>query len=220
MKPTTDTEKAIRAAKESDKTQTVILLLAAGCSSRMGQSKQLLEINGIPLLRHSAQVAIAAGASAVVVVLGANEEPHRKALESVPVEIVVNHYWKDGMGSSIKTGLHYIIQEHGEAKSVLIMVCDQPALTAAHLSALFHQSARTEKKIAASAYDNTLGVPAVFGRSFFSNILMLRDDQGAKKIIDQFSDQVTSVPFSAGSIDLDTTSDYTKYLQELESKLP
>lgn len=191
-----------------------ILLLAAGASSRMGTSKQLLDIGGTPLLRHTTKIALSTKASKVVVVLGANEPSHREVISDLPVHVVVNHYWKGGMGSSIKTGLHYVIGEHGETDAMLIMVCDQPALTAAHLDILLATHFQSGKKITASAYDDTLGVPAIFGRSFFSNILMLRDEQGAKKIIEQFKDQVIPVAFPEGSIDLDTAADYTRYRQE------
>lgn len=190
----------------------ITLLLAAGSSSRMGESKQLLDVSGMPLLRYSAKIALEARTSGLIVVLGANETPHREALAGLPVDIIVNHYWKSGMGSSIKTSLHHIIRAYPEASAVLIMVCDQPSITSDHLSTLIRTYARADKKIVASAYADTLGVPAIFGRPFFSNILMLRDDQGAKRIIEQFAQQVTAVQFPDGAIDLDTKDDYARFL--------
>jgi len=41
---------------------------------------------------------------------------------------------------------------------------------------------------------------------------MLKDEQGAKKIIQQFPEQVQMVEFPKGHIDLDTGEDYQKYL--------
>lgn len=212
MIPDIDPEETESVKKEPSEDYIAILLLAAGSSSRMGRPKQLLDIHGTPLLRHSVEAALGVSSGKVVVVLGSNENAHRNVLKGLPVDIVVNHYWKDGMGSSIKTGLHYIVQDHGDAKAILIMVCDQPALTSNHLNTLIDQYRRSDKKIVASSYHDTLGVPVVFGRSFFSNILMLRDDQGAKKIIEQFSEQVMAVPFAPGAIDLDTMADYNAYL--------
>jgi len=191
--------------------ETATILLAAGASSRMGQSKQLLDIGGIPLLRHSVQLALSAETSHVIVVLGANEESHRKVIADLPVDIVVNHYWQSGMGSSIKTALHYIIREHAEAKAALMMVCDQPKVTSTHLRALVAAYFKSEKKIVASSYVHAVGVPAVFGRSFFSNMLMLKDDEGAKKIIAQFSDLTAALPFPEGATDLDTMDDYRNF---------
>lgn len=189
-----------------------VLLLAAGSSSRMGKSKQLLDIAGVPLLRHAANVAHAAGSGQTVVVLGASEPAHRATLEGMAVDIVTNHFWKSGMGSSIKTGLQHIIKEYPETQAVLMMVCDQPILRPAHLQALISAYRASDKKIVASAYDGTLGVPAIFGRSFFSNLLMLQDDEGAKKIILQFPEQTMAIDLPEAAIDLDTLEDYERYI--------
>jgi molybdenum cofactor cytidylyltransferase len=109
-----------------------VILLAAGSSSRMGQSKQLLDIQGTPLLLHSTKVALASGASHVIVVLGANEQPHREVIKDLPVSIILNHFWKGGIGSSIKTGMNALMKEYPETNAVILMVCEQPAVTADH----------------------------------------------------------------------------------------
>lgn len=190
-----------------------IILLAAGSSSRMGQSKQLLEIQGEPLLLYSTKAALASGAKNVIVILGANEQPHREIIRDLPVNIIANHYWKSGMGSSIKAGLNYLIRKSSETEAVIMTVCDQPALTAQHLQKLMLEFKETRSPIIASSYSGTAGVPALFARSFFSNILMLRDEQGAKKIIQQFPEQVRTVNFPEGVFDLDTSEDYENYLK-------
>jgi molybdenum cofactor cytidylyltransferase len=190
-----------------------IIVLAAGSSSRMGRSKQLLEIDGQPLLCSCVNQALAVNPSHIVVVLGANEKPHRELLEKLPVKIVSNFYWKTGMGSSIKTGLNYLLQSGGELDAVILMVCDQPALTSEHLVKLIEKFQERKKAIIASSYSNSNGVPVLFGRSFFSNLLLLNDDQGAKKIVQQFPDQVDAVVFPKGSIDLDTEDDYQNFLK-------
>lgn len=190
-----------------------IIVLAAGSSSRMGRSKQLLDIDGQPLLCRCVDHALAASPSQVVVVLGANEKPHRELLEKLPVQILSNFYWKTGMGSSIKTGLNYLIQSGAELDAVILMVCDQPALTSDHLQKLIQIFHEKKKAIIASGYSNSSGVPVLFSRSFFSNLLLLNDDQGAKKIVQQFPDQVETVAFPNGSIDLDTEEDYQNFLK-------
>ncbi len=189
-----------------------VILLAAGSSSRMGQSKQLLDINGEPLLIRSIKKALECTPQHLIVILGANEQAHRDVIRDLPVSIIPNHYWKSGMGSSIKTGLNYLIRKSPETEAVIIMVCDQPGLTSDHLNALIKTFAQTKNPIVASSYSNTMGVPALFARSFFSNILMLKDEQGAKKIIEQFPERVTPVDFPEGIHDLDTAEDYQKYL--------
>jgi len=191
-----------------------ILILAAGSSSRMGRSKQLLEIKGQPLLLQTVRVALECDTGEVIVVLGSGEQIHLDIIKTLPVRTVINHYWKSGIGSSIKTGLHHIVREVPEAKGVVILVCDQPELTASHILTLVETFSQTGKSIVASAYDNTAGVPALFSRSFFSNLLIIGDDHGAKKLIEQFPDQVVTVEFAGGAIDLDTLEDYNKYLEQ------
>jgi molybdenum cofactor cytidylyltransferase len=191
-----------------------IIVLAAGSSSRMGRSKQLLEIDGEPLLVRCVNVALAVNPINIVVILGANEKPHREIIEKLPVRIISNYYWKTGMGSSIKAGLNYLIQAAPDLEGVILMVCDQPALTTEHLHKLIEKFNEKKKSIIASSYSNSKGVPVLFGRSFFSNLLLLGDDQGAKKIVQQFPDQVDTVEFPKGSFDLDTEEDYTNFLRQ------
>jgi molybdenum cofactor cytidylyltransferase len=190
-----------------------IIILAAGSSSRMGRSKQLLEIEGEPLLCRCVKVALQVNPSSAVVILGANEKPHRDVIEKLPVRIISNHYWNTGMGSSIKTGLNYLLQSGAELDGVIIMVCDQPALTSDHLRKLIETFYKKKKTIIASGYSNSSGVPVLFGRSFFSNLLLLGDDHGAKKIVTQFPEQVETVAFPKGSLDLDTEEDYLNFLK-------
>ena len=200
-------------APDQNESKISIILLAAGSSSRMGQSKQLLEVNGTPLLLHSVKAALESGAKSVNVILGANELAHREVLRNLPVSVISNHYWKSGMGSSIKAGLNYVVRKYSDTEAVIIMVCDQPAITASHLHKLATTHKSTNSPIVASSYSGTVGVPALFSRAFFSNILMLKDDQGAKKIIEQFPEQRANVDFPDGSFDLDTSEDYQRYLK-------
>ncbi len=201
---------------ESDETlqKFPILILAAGSSSRMGRSKQLLEINGQPLLLQTVRRALECDKGPVIVVLGSGEQSHLDIIKDLPVRTIINHYWKSGIGSSIKTGLHHIVREVPEAKGVIILVCDQPELTSTHILSMIETFSGSGKSIIASKYDDTYGVPALFSRSFFSNLLIIADDHGAKKIIEQFPDQLMTVEFTGGAIDLDTAEDYNKYVNQ------
>src|SRR5215475_6610558 len=78
-----------------------LLLLAAGGSTRMGRPKQLLEYRGRPLLRHSVEQALGSRCRPVVVVLGAEADACRAAIQDAPVDVMINHAWAEGMGSSI-----------------------------------------------------------------------------------------------------------------------
>jgi molybdenum cofactor cytidylyltransferase len=188
-----------------------IILLAAGSSSRMGQSKQLLLIKGEPLLIKSVKAAIGSHVHKVVVVLGANEEPHRNILKNFEVDIIYNPNWQKGIGNSLKTALKYLITTTPEIEAVILLVCDQPLLKTVNIKNLIHNFIQTKKEIVASSYANTIGVPALFEKKLFPQLLAIDDGHGAKKIIQQFSNAVSTVNFPGGEIDLDTLSDYNTF---------
>jgi molybdenum cofactor cytidylyltransferase len=185
-----------------------IIILAAGASTRMGQSKQLLAWKGTTLLNHAVGIAVDSGARPVIVVLGANEKAHREAITH-NVTIVSNPDWSKGMGSSLKAGIRELQKNYPAVQSVIIMVCDQPSVTAAHLRLLWSERQRSGKKAVVSKYANTLGVPALFGRKFYDDIRELGDEQGAKKLIGKLSANDRSVvELEGGEKDLDTWEEY------------
>ena len=184
-----------------------VIILAAGSSSRLGQSKQLVEVDGVPLLLKSTLTALEANYTNMVVVLGANADQHKKKIAHLPVEIITNTEWKKGMGSSLKTGLEHVLKSRPETGAVLVMVCDQPLLTSAHLAALRDVHKNTSSQIVASRYGNTIGVPAIFDRILFSEILKIKDAQGAKAIIESHTEFVNTIDWEAGHLDIDTPDD-------------
>lgn len=189
-----------------------IILLAAGSSSRMGQSKQLLEIGGEQLLLKSTQVALQSIAEKVIVVLGANESAHRKVIEQLPCEIIVNEDWQLGMGSSLKKGLAELLLIAPKLEAVLVMVCDQPLLTSEHLNQIIKKFKLAKSQIVASYYSGSAGVPALFDKSLFEKLLNVEDQAGAKKIILQYKEVVQTIDFAQGAIDLDTLDDYQTFI--------
>lgn len=190
-----------------------IILLAAGSSSRMGQSKQLLEIGGEQLLLKSTQVALQSIAEKVIVVLGANESAHRKVIEQLPCEIIVNEDWQLGMGSSLKKGLAELLLIAPKLEAVLVMVCDQPLLTSEHLNQIIKKFKLAKSQIVASYYSGSAGVPALFDKSLFEKLLKVEDHAGAKKIIRQHKEVVQTIDFAQGAIDLDTPEDYQTFIR-------
>ena len=188
-----------------------VILLAAGSSSRMGQSKQLLKVGGESLLVRTTTIALETGLQPVVVVLGANEREHRKAIEHLGVPIAENSGWQLGMGSSLKTGLKHLLSIAPGTDAVLVLVCDQPLLTTIHLRNILEQFRVFNPLIVASRYAGNGAVPAVFHKDLFPKILEMEDAQGAKKIIGQHSNDTIMVDFPDGSVDLDTPEDFQKF---------
>src|SRR5690606_21991245 len=126
---------------------------------------------------------VQSGINDITVVLGANEDTHRALLRDMPVDIVRNPDWAKGMGSSIKAGMKYLLEKTPLPDGVILLVCDQPLLNNDLITNLVMHYQATGKPVIASQYANTAGVPVLFGKSYFSKLTSLPDDQGAKKLI-------------------------------------
>ncbi len=189
-----------------------IILLAAGSSSRMGQPKQLLLIDGEALLIKSAKAAILSRANKVVVVLGSNYQMHKQIIKDLPLEIIENTEWTKGMGNSLKKGLTFLMDQQTKLDGVIVSVCDQPFLSTININNLIDRYEQTRSLIIASHYGNIKGVPALFDTSLFEHVLQLNDQQGAKKIIEQHQSNIDTVEFPKGIIDLDFPEDYRRLI--------
>ncbi len=205
---------ARRAGGELAGGEFAIILLAAGSSSRMGQSKQLLSIEGKPLLLKSAEAALGARATKTIVVLGSGDEAHRKIIDHLPFEIIFNPDWEKGMGTTLKIGLSSALRAVPKMEAVMMVVCDQPLITSLHLNTLIQKYRTTKNAIVASAYANTIGVPALFDRSLFQKLLAMEDGHGAKNILEDMAESVLSIDFPEGAIDLDTPEDYRAFINK------
>jgi molybdenum cofactor cytidylyltransferase len=210
-------EGAIERSEIGGELKIAILILAAGSSSRLGQSKQLLEINGEPLLLHSAKTALQSKANKVLVVLGSEREKHDAILKGLPIEIHYNKDWKKGMGNSLKAGISNLTSF--DINAVIIMVCDQPLLSSLHLNTIIKKYLSSGAPLIASRYADTDGVPALFDKSLFSELLRLEDEQGAKKIINKYKTSLLSIDFPDGEIDLDTAEDYANFQKRINKQL-
>lgn len=146
--------------------------------------------------------------------LGANAPAHLKILNNLPVVTVKNAHWEFGIGSSLKAGMSFLLQENRALYAVVVLVCDQPLLRADHINKLLDEHQRTNQPIVASEYAGTVGVPALFQAICFRELLLLSDNQGAKKIIQQHPEWLSTVKFDGGEIDLDTMNDYNNFIKK------
>jgi molybdenum cofactor cytidylyltransferase len=185
-----------------------VVVLAAGASSRLGSPKQLLKHAGTTLLQHSVHVALDSVARPVIVVLGAHAELIKPILENTAVHLVVNKDWEEGMASSVRCGITELLKAEPLTTGAVIMLCDQPYVTPALINDLVAAHAKTAKKIVASSYGGTLGAPTFFLKDLFPELLQLKGDVGAKAILRQHKEDVGSVVFSKGDVDIDTSNDY------------
>jgi molybdenum cofactor cytidylyltransferase len=181
-----------------------VVVLAAGASTRFGSPKQLVRLNGRPLLHLAVSRAVEVAGQAVTVVLGANAADLAPLLRHTPAAVIVNRDWHEGMGSSVRAG---IARVPATADAALLMLADQPAVTAEDLRRLAATWRRQPHCIVAAYYAGVTGVPAIFPREDFTALGGLRGDAGARAILKRGGGRVVRVPLPAAAIDIDTPED-------------
>lgn len=191
---------------------TGIVILAAGASTRMGQAKQQLKFNDETLLQHAIKAALGADTASVIIVLGANHTAIEQQITDGRVTVRTNDDWEEGMASSIRSGLHQLFDLHPAIQNALFMLCDQPFVTSDLLKQLIQTQQETQAGIVACTYQDTIGAPVLFNRKYFNELLSLTGQEGAKKLLTKFSNEVITVPFDKGGIDIDTPEDYQRLI--------
>jgi molybdenum cofactor cytidylyltransferase len=188
---------------------TGIIILAAGQSSRMGKPKQQLQYQGNSLLQHAINIALQSPYRPVVVVLGAFADDILPTITPKPIDVIINTKWEEGMASSIHAGIDYLQKTPG-VSNALIMLCDQPHVSSRLLTDMVRKKDQSDKGIVACAYNNTIGVPVLFDKKYFTDLLLLTGKEGAKKILTANPADIAIIDFPLGTIDIDTMSDYEK----------
>jgi molybdenum cofactor cytidylyltransferase len=184
-----------------------VIVLAAGASTRFGSPKQLIRLNGRPLLHLAVSRAVEVAGQAVTVVLGANAAQLAPLLRHTPASVVINRDWAEGMGSSVRTGVARI---PATADAALLMLADQPAVTAEDLKRLIGAWRRQPQCIVAAHYAGTSGVPAIFPREDFAALAALRGDAGARALLKRGGERLVRVALQSAAIDIDTPEDLLK----------
>jgi molybdenum cofactor cytidylyltransferase len=183
------------------------IVLAAGGSARMGQPKQLLPIGDRPMVRHVTEAIMAVGLAQVVVVTGANAEAVTAALAGLPVDIVLNEFWAEGMSSSIHTGLRAL---RPEIQAALLVLGDQPALTPEVLELLVARYRATKASIIVPFYRGQRGNPVLFDREMFPELLAVQGDRGGRLLVKRHRGEVERVDLEDPAVimDIDSPQDY------------
>jgi CTP:molybdopterin cytidylyltransferase MocA len=178
-------------------------LLAAGGSTRLGRPKQLLSIEGQPLVRHVLAQLKAAELTRYAVVLGCDAEQVEAAVAASGCDLLDNPAWAEGIAASIRVATSWARAHQLDA--LLLAVCDQPLLTSAHVRALCDMHEPRSATVA-SGYAGTLGVPAIFGADWYSRLETLAGDRGAGALL-RADPTVAVIDWPDGAIDVDTADE-------------
>lgn len=193
-----------------------IIILAAGASTRLGRPKQLLDFQGETLIQKVIKTALETPCRPIVVVLGAYYNEIKLEIEKLrndEIIITKNNDWQQGMSTSIKLGLKILLHFNPDINAALFLLSDQPLLTNGYLQKLITHDASS---IISSHYNHHAGVPALFNKKWFSELMQLTGDQGARKLLLSQADEVHAIPFPEGAFDIDTSENYEFLKQHFE----
>ena len=177
--------------------------MAAGGSTRLGRPKQLLSIDGQPLVRHVLAQLQAAELTRCAVVLGSNAEQVESAIATNGCDLLDNPAWAEGIAASIRVATSWARAHQLDA--LLLAVCDQPRLTSAHVRALCEMHERQGATVA-SGYGGTCGIPAVFAPDWYSRLETLAGDRGAGALL-RTDPTVVVIDWLDGAFDVDTADE-------------
>lgn len=184
--------------------QIDIIVLAAGASTRLGTPKQLLPYNGTTFIRRTIETSLLAKADSVHVVFGYEADKMKLEISDLPVNVVVNPHWQKGISTSIRSGLQSL---EPDIDAAIFVLCDQPKLSTDILNTLIDTYTSTRAPIVTCKYAGTVGVPTLYDRRIFYELLDLRGDHGAKPIIERYASERIEIDFSGGEVDIDTIAD-------------
>lgn len=188
------------------------ILLAAGGSSRFGRPKQLVEFEGKTLIRRGAETLANSTCDPIVVVLGAEIERSAMQIADFSVCSRINENWQDGMSTSIIAGLNFLLEIEPDLDAVIITLCDQPLVSTGEINRLIETYQDSHAAIVAARYEGTMGVPALFSRSLFDELLALKGDTGARQLIRKYAIDVEPVTMEKAAFDIDTIDDVDRLI--------
>ena len=180
------------------------VVLAAGESSRFGSAKQLAEYDGESLVTRAVRLAEDVCGDRSVLVVGSDWKRVLAACDPLRGFFVCNDNYKSGMASSIVCGVNSVAQS---ADAMLLMMADQPLISAEHLNSLISEWRGTPNDIVISEYAGVQGPPVVFPAQCFDGLMKLEGDQGARSLLSDAKLSIRSITYDAAAIDIDTPED-------------
>ena len=162
------------------------------------------------MLSHVIAESLAASLQPVVVVTGAHHAEIRDSLEGQAVDIAFNPAWEMGMASGIAVGLEEILSLQPRLRAVIVAVCDQPYISSELFRSLVQKQFDSGKGLVACVYSEIAGTPVLFDHRYFKDLAALAGDAGARQLLKRYPDDVTTIPFPDGNIDIDTEEDFQR----------
>ncbi|UOB17603.1 nucleotidyltransferase family protein [Abyssalbus ytuae] len=197
---------------EKSVSKLAAIVLAAGESARMGKIKQLLPWGDTTIINNAVLKILKCNVQKVFVVLGAHYTFIQKEINHNSAVILVNKNWKIGIGSSIGRAVNHILESKHNFDGVLITLADQPLIEPSHLAELIYNFNKNPLAVISTNYGLKQGVPAIFPSSYFEKLSLLKEDFGAKEILNSNHTGISVSTDVSRLLDVDNMEDYNKAL--------
>lgn len=187
-----------------------IVILAAGKSLRMGFAKQIIRINNEPLLKITLDK-IESISEDTYCVLGANKDLILEEIHFNNTVVIDNLNYEKGLSSSISICIEFFEKKNLNYDGVLFVLGDQPAIETEYFLSIIKTFNEHKTKIIATNYDGKAGVPALFPKSFFKELKIIKGDKGAREILKNKPKSIIFESFKTNLVDIDTRKDLIDY---------
>ncbi|NOX71016.1 MAG: nucleotidyltransferase family protein [Gammaproteobacteria bacterium] len=187
-----------------ERKQVFAIVLAAGAARRFRATKQLADYCGEPLVRRAVRLAETVCAQRSILVTGSNWQRVHDACTPLKGFFVRNEAFENGMGRSIACGVRAVA---GTADAVLLLLADQPLISASYLQQMIDAWNGSDVRIVCSEFAGVVGPPVIFPAAYFDELGCLDGDKGARVLMDTHHEQVVALPCEAAATDIDTRDD-------------
>jgi len=190
------------------------VVLSAGESSRMGEPKALLRIDGETFIERIVRALKNSGLERIVVVLGFNAEEMRQKIEHLPVEIVVNSDYKLGQLSSLQAAIRHLEKDRS-CDGMLIHLVDHPYIDSVLVRAMLQRFGDSKNLIVVPRHQGKRGHPVIFSRALFAELLDAPMSEGAKAVVNAHRDETLEIDTEDVGItlDIDTPELYRQHVK-------
>ena len=187
------------------------VVLAAGMSTRMGQNKLFMELEGEPLVRRAVGRAAKAGFDPLIVVLGHEADRVRSALDGIDYQPIVNGEYERGVNSSLRAGIQ--AASHSNARAAVVVLADMPLVTTAMLETLMRKYRESDAPLVISDYEGVNAPPMLYDRALFGELAMSEGQGCGKHVVKKHRHEAESASWPVEALtDLDTPDDFQRVI--------
>ena len=184
------------------------VILAAGMSTRMGESKLSLMLDGKPIVEHVINKVEVSEVDEIVVVFSKYSKAVKAIAQKHGLRTLENHKTEQGLSTSVKCGLSQLLG----TEAVMFLLGDQPFIETKDINLLIEHYKSNRGKIVVPINYNGRGNPVIFPEKYYNEILTLEGDKGARLLLEKYADEVIFVEIEESKIqfDIDTSDDFEK----------